>query len=145
MGVKVKTGNIVWNQCKDKLTDDPSKTMLIYNTNVAGTNTVVVKEFANDEKKQYIEMPGTTEPMIVVNRGNGNSSYKLSYALVDGRTPYLVENHLNCIMCKNEETAKKIMKSLTNEKTLKFVSIFLGNNGLSKTELETIFPIYLDA
>lgn len=145
MGIKVKTGTVVWNQCKDKLTDDQTKTMLIYNTNVAGTNTVVVKEFANDEKKQYIEMPGTTEPMIVVNRGNGNSSYKFSYALVDGRKPYLVENHLNCIMCKNEENSKKIMKSLTNEKTLKFVSMFLGNNGLSKTELETIFPIYLDA
>ena len=87
-------------------------------------------------------MVGTTEPTIVVNRGNGNSAYKLSYAYIDGRTPYLVENHLNFIMCKTEENAKRIMKSLTNEKTEQFVSMFLGNNGLSKTELETIFPIY---
>lgn len=142
MGLTVKTGTVVWNQHKDKLTDDQSKTLLIYNTNVAKTNTVVVKEFANDEKKQYIDMVGTTEPTIVVNRGNGNSAYKLSYAYIDGRTPYLVENHLNFIMCKTEENAKRIMKSLTNEKTEQFVSMFLGNNGLSKTELETIFPIY---
>jgi len=144
MGIKVKTGTIVWNQCKEKLTDDRSKTMLIYNTNIAGTNTVVAKDFSNDEKKQYIDIQGTTEPIIVVNRGNGNSSYKFSYAMVDGRVPYLIENHLNCIMCKNEDNAKQIMKSLTNKKTLEFVSVFLGNNGLSKTELETIFPIYLD-
>jgi hypothetical protein len=109
---------------------------------VAKTNSVVIQEFANDEKKQFIEMEGTNEPVIVVNRGNGNSAYKLSYAYVDGVRPYLVENHLNMILCKTEENAKKILASFANEKTEEFVSMFLGNNGLSKTELETIFPIY---
>jgi methylase of polypeptide subunit release factors len=142
MGIRVKTGNVVWNQHKDILTDDKTKTLLIYNTNVAKTNSVVIQEFANDEKKQFIEMEGTNEPVIVVNRGNGNSAYKLSYAYVDGVRPYLVENHLNMILCKTEENAKKILASFANEKTEEFVSMFLGNNGLSKTELETIFPIY---
>ena len=36
----------------------------------------------------------------------------------------------------------KIMISFKNKKTQDFINLFLGNNGLSKTELETIFPIY---
>jgi hypothetical protein len=143
MGIKVKTGTVVWNQHKPILTDDTTKTLLIYNTNVAKTNNVVIQDFANDEKKQFISTNGTNEPIIVVNRGNGNSAYKLSYAYIDGKTPYLVENHLNMILCKTEENARLILASFTNKKTETFVSMFLGNNGLSKTELETIFPIYL--
>jgi len=142
MGISVKTGTVVWNQHKGALTDDNTKTLLIYNTNVAKTNTVVEQNFANDEKKQYILMDGSKEPIIVVNRGNGNSAYKLSYAYVDGTRPYLVENHLNMIMCKTEENARRILASFADKKTEEFVSLFLGNNGLSKTELETIFPIY---
>jgi adenine-specific DNA-methyltransferase len=143
MGVVVKTGTVVWNQHKGALTSDKTKTLLIYNTNVAKTNTVVAQDFANDEKKQYILMDGAKEPIIVVNRGNGNSAYKLSYAYVDGTRPYLVENHLNMIICKTEENARLILASFANKKTEDFVSLFLGNNGLSKTELETIFPIYV--
>lgn len=143
MGIRVKTGTIVWNEHKAVITDDASKTLLIYNTNVAKTNQVVVQTFANEEKKQYIDLPGLTEPIIVVNRGNGNSAYKLSYAFVDGSRPYLVENHLNMILCGNAENARRILASFANKKTGDFVSTFLGNNGLSKTELETIFPIYM--
>ena len=40
------------------------------------------------------------------------------------------------------ELYEKIIKSFENPKTKKFIEIFLGNNSLSKTELETIFPIY---
>ena len=142
LGIQVKTGTVVWNEHKDILTDDATKTLLIYNSNVAKTNSVEILQFNNDEKKQYITMDGSTGPCIVVNRGNGNSAYQLTYAYVNGKRPYLVENHLNMILCKTEATAKKILASFANEKTVKFVSTFLGNNGLSKTELETIFPIY---
>lgn len=142
LGIQVKTGTVVWNEHKDILTDDATKTLLIYNSNVAKTNSVEILQFSNEEKKQYITMDGSTGPCIVVNRGNGNSAYQLTYAYVDGKRPYLVENHLNMILCKTEATAKKILASFANEKTVKFVSTFLGNNGLSKTELETIFPIY---
>lgn len=143
LGIQVKTGTVVWNEHKDILTNDTTKTLLIYNSNVAKTNSVEILQFNNDEKKQYITMDGSTGPCIVVNRGNGNSAYQLTYAYVDGKRPYLVENHLNMILCKTEATAKKILESFANEKTVKFVSTFLGNNGLSKTELETIFPIYI--
>lgn len=168
MGLHVHTGTVVWNQRKPDLTHDATKTMLIYNTNIAHNNQIEVIDFAPIAekkaataaaklakakakgetiesaeylKKQYINQEGLIEPVIVVNRGHGNSAYRLSYALVDGRTPYLVENHLNVI--EAGPYTQQIMASLANEKTQRFVELFLGNNGLSKTELETIFPIYL--
>jgi len=149
LGLFVKTGNIVWNQRKSQLTDDNTKTILLYNSNIAKNNSITLMDFAKDEKKQYINMDGINDTVIIVNRGNGNSAYKLNYALVNGSQKYLVENHLNVIYSPtirgNElnELFNKIINSFKNEKTTLFINTFLGNNGLSKTELETVFPIYL--
>ena len=148
MGLNVRTGQIVWNQVKEELTDDEDETILIYNTNISKDNKLEIKSFKNDEKKQYITRAGRIEPVLVVNRGNGNSDYKLNYAVIK-TGPFLIENHLNEIYSqKKMETNEllklyeKIMRSFENPKTKKFIKIFLGNNSLSKTELETIFPIY---
>lgn len=150
MGLKVRTGQIVWNEVKDELTDDEDNTILIYNTNITKDNKLELKKFKNDEKKQYINRDGRIDPVLVVNRGNGNSAYKLNYLIIE-QGPYLVENHLNEIYSpkklKSTELLKlyeMIIKSFENPKTKKFIELFLGNNGLSKTELETIFPIYTD-
>jgi len=148
LGLTVKTGTVVWNQQKPILTSDSSKTLLLYNSNISKNNTIELLEFSNDEKKQYIQMVGSNSPAIVVNRGNGNSAYKLNYAFVDGTTTYLAENHLNVISSKltgieRIELFQKILASFKNPKTEQFIKTFLGNNGLSKTELETVFPIYL--
>jgi hypothetical protein len=148
MGLKVRTGQIVWNEHKDELTDDEDETILVYNSNITNDNNFIIKEFKNDEKKQYINVAGRMEPVLVVNRGNGNSAYKLNYALIE-KGPFVIENHLNEIYSpkKMEKTKlleiyNKIINSFKNPKTKKFIELFLGNNGLSKTELQTIFPIY---
>ena len=148
MGLKVRTGQIVWNEVKEDLTDDEEETLLIYNTNISKDNNLELKSFKNDKKKQFIRRDGRIDPVLIVNRGNGNSSYKLTYAIIK-RKIFLIENHLNEIYSpkkmKEEELIKvyeKIIKSFKNPKTKKFIEIFLGNNSLSKTELETIFPIY---
>lgn len=149
LGLFVKTGNVVWNQRKSQLTNDNTKTLLLYNSNITKNNSISLLDFSNDEKKQYINMDGVEDTIIVVNRGNGNSAYKLNYALVNGSQKYLVENHLNVIyspsISGNElnELFNKIINSFKNPKTQQFINNFLGNNGLSKTELETVFPIYL--
>lgn len=149
IGFKVRTGQVVWNEHKDDLTDDDEETILVYNTNISKENKFVVKEFKNDEKKQYIKRDGKIDPVLVVNRGNGNSAYKLNYALIE-KGPFLIENHLNEIYYPKKMESKKlldmyknkIIKSFENPKTKKFIELFLGNNGLSKTELESIFPLY---
>ena len=148
MGLKVRTGQIVWNEKKDELTDDEDETLLIYNSNISNDNKLEIKTFKNDEKKQYIKRAGRIDPVLVVNRGNGNSAYKLNYAIIE-KGPFLTENHLNEIYSPTVLPHKKLMelygkieRSFKNPKTKKFIEMFLGNNGLSKTELETIFPIY---
>ncbi len=122
---------------------------MIYNSNII-TNEIVLKKFNNNEKKQYINLKGNDELIIVINRGNGNSSYNLTYCLIENDN-YLIENHLNVIYSKDKISKEKlldkfnvVLNSLKNDKTKLFIKEYLGNNGLSKTELETIFPIYLD-
>jgi hypothetical protein len=154
----VKTGSIVWNEHKGAMSDDKGKTMLIYNSNITDDHTIITREFTNDEKKQYIDLDDaedkiSNKPAILVNRGNGNTKYKFTYAGInmrdnDEKVPYVVENHLNVIVA-NEDTVEsralmnKVLVSFGNKKTLEFIKLFSGNGGLSKTELETILPIYL--
>jgi hypothetical protein len=151
LGLAVKTGTIVWNEKKELLNNDKTNTILLYNSNVTNDNKIQLTTFKNKDKGQYINLEGSTEPIIVVNRGNGNSNYNFKYAVIDDfKQPYLVENHLNMIYNESdmEKTQlislyKKIIKSFEHEKTKEFIQLFFGNNGLSKTELETILPIYL--
>jgi hypothetical protein len=150
MGLAVKTGTVVWNEHKDLLTHDELNTILLYNTNVTNDNKIKLTTFKNAEKAQYINVEGNTDPIIVVNRGNGNASYNFKYALIEKLMPFVVENHLNMIYSptpkKKSELIviyKKIIHSFENPKTRAFIELFFGNNGLSKTELETILPIYL--
>ena len=113
MGLKVRTGSIVWNEHKKELTSDKDKTILIYNSNLTNSNTIEIRDFEEitnkrrennkkkdkviqtpEEKRQYIDIDGRIGPVLVVNRGNGNSKYKLNYAVITF-APYLIENHLN--------------------------------------------------
>jgi adenine-specific DNA-methyltransferase len=142
LGYSVKTGSIVWNEKKKDLTDYSTKTLLIYNSNVVG-NKIEIKTFSNNEKKQFINLPGISTNGMVVNRGNGNSVYKLSYAFVDSSRPYLVENHLNVITHPTNQDFSGIIKSFQDPRTTEFLKTFIGNGALSKTELETMLPIYL--
>jgi hypothetical protein len=64
--------------------------------------------------------------------------------------PFLCENHLNVIYSKEIKDKTNLLqlydnviKSFKNPKTLIFINLFCGNNALSKTELHTIFPIYI--
>lgn len=150
LGLSVKTGTIVWNEKKDLLTDNELDTILLYNTNITNDNKIKLTNFKNDEKKQHINIEGSTEPIIVVNRGNGNASYNFKYALINRFYPCVIENHLNIIYSKDNTKKNELLKlyktiidSFENPKTKEFIEIFFGNNGLSKTELETILPIYL--
>jgi hypothetical protein len=57
------------------------------------------------------------------------------------------ENHINVIYPLNEQAEKNIEqveKSFQNKKTEEFIRYFVGNGALSKTELQTILPIFLD-
>jgi hypothetical protein len=101
---KVYVGNIVWNENKSLLTNDPQKTRLIYSQDIKN-NTLCNKCYTNATKKNYINKNGLNEPLLVVNRGYGVGTYNFEYALINCSIhqslthlkEYLIENHLICI------------------------------------------------
>jgi type I restriction-modification system DNA methylase subunit len=147
MGFKVSVGNVVWNQCKDILTTDQSKTRLIYSSDISN-NTLSIKQYSNEEKKNFIDKPGTKCPVLVVNRGYGVGKYKFNYCLIE-EEEYLIENHLICIesatnLSRNDliDAYKKIITSFNDTRTSEFIQLYFGNNAINTTELNYIFPIY---
>lgn len=153
-GFTVSVGNVVWNQCKDILTDDATKTRLIYSSDIVN-NKLSIKAYKNGDKKNYIDKPGTNRPMIVINRGYGVGEYKFNYCLINDTSEYLVENHLICIEYNNNESKniektelikmyEKVIKSLKDERTQEFIKLYFGNNAINTTELNYILPIYYD-
>ena len=149
MNFEVKVGNVVWNQVKDKLTNCTQKTRLIYSSDIVD-NELSIKEYKNPEKKNFLDQEGSTDLLLVVNRGYGKGEYKFSYCLIDTEKEYLIENHLICIIPLEElernmllEKYKLIINSLKSEKTKSFIELYCGNNALNTKELAEIVPIYL--
>jgi adenine-specific DNA-methyltransferase len=151
LGFNVSVGNIVWNQHKKDLTDDSDKTLLIYSSDITN-NKLTIKQYANKEKKNYINKTGTDEALLIINRGYGVGCYNFNYCIINenDNIKYLIENHLICIkymksLSKKELVIKykKIMKSFNDYKTIEFIKIYFGNNAINTTELCKILPIYL--
>lgn len=148
LGFKVGIGSIVWNQCKELLTNDTSKTRLIYSSCIEN-NSLSLQNSNNSEKKNYINKKGVICPMIVVNRGYGVGNYKFNYCLINEVYEYLLENHLITIQYTKElpreellKLYKKIIISLEHSNTCEFVESYFGNNAINSTELSKILPIY---
>ena len=150
MKFEVKVGTVVWNQVKDKLTDDNTNTRLVYSSDIVD-NELSIKEYKNPAKKNFIEQEGSTDLLLVVNRGYGKGKYKFSYCLIDIEKEYFVENHLICIKSLEElernillEKYNLIINSLKSEKTKSFIELYCGNNALNTKELAEVVPIYIN-
>jgi len=148
LGFSVNVGNVVWNQCKPILTNDASKTLLIYSSNIKN-NKVEIQTYANLEKKNYIDKQGELGPLLVINRGYGVGQYSFDYCIVDLDREYLVENHLICIRYNSVvpkeqllELYNKVIASFKNKKTTDFIKLYFGNNAINTTEICEILPIY---
>ena len=162
LNLNISIGSVVWNQCKTILSDDKNHTRLIYNSDIKN-NKLCQSKFSNSSKKNFIKRKGIIDIILIINRGYGNGTYKFNYCLIDDMKPYLIENHLICInsvvMNKRIQTSKdekekrllieklkdmykKIIASLQNEKTKRFISLYFGNNAINTTELLNILPVY---
>jgi tRNA1(Val) A37 N6-methylase TrmN6 len=147
MGCRVFVGTVVWNQNKAILTNDATKTRLIYSSDIKD-NDLVLQKYANKEKKNYIDKAGCNEPVLVINRGYGVGNYKFDYCLIEGGFEYLIENHLICVKCDlgNEGAVamyERIISSLENPKTIEFIKLYFGNNAINTTELAHIVPFFI--
>jgi len=149
LGFKVTIGTVVWNQCKDILTSDSTKTRLIYSGDV-NNGMLKYKTYKNPCKQNFINKNGDSDKILILSRGYGIGNYNLDYAIVDVDYPYLVENHLMRVIYDGyisesdlDSLYNKIIKSLSCEKTKKFIDICFGNNAINTTEIMNIVPIYL--
>jgi hypothetical protein len=144
LGFGVKTGEIVWNENKDKL-DNEEGTLVIYSSNIV-KNTLVLNNLKG-EKKQYIKECSKQKskgPAILVSRGYGNN-YIFSYTKVEAGIEYYGENHINIIYPKTKESnvyIDVILRSFKDKRTANFIKWYVGNGAISKTEMETILPIF---
>jgi len=118
-------GTVVWNQCKNQLTNDTSKTLLIYNGDFK--NNVLEIQSYHNEKKNFINKKGSNEEIIVVNRGYGTGKYKFSYCLINKFTTqerfYLIENHCIVINSQDKSVFDIIIRSFENTKTKEFIEL----------------------
>ena len=145
----VSVGTVVWNKVRDLLSDDATLTQLIYSSDIQN-NELIMKTYKDEDKKNYIDKDGMSEPILVLNRGYGKGSYVLNYCLININKKYLIENHLISIKYTKPgskelliEKYNTIIKSFDNAKTKEFINIYFGNNAINTTELKYILPIYL--
>ena len=141
----IKTGSIVWNQHKDKLSNNKKNSdyiTLIYPRNLVD-NKLVIKPDAT--KKQYIKIKNEPikAPFIVINRIIGIKDISLKPVLVEetDNESYLFENHINVITGKLDDL-KIIYNSLCKPETITFIKNIIGNTQLSKNELLYMIPVY---
>ena len=210
LGVCIKTGSIVWNQVKKKLTNDNKQDVLIYDTNFKNNeleiDTIEFKkkhqkptakkyryiteladqsiygriweELDDDEqeivkqagyiindkindwdntlpKKQYISIDDKKKkpleaPIILLNRGHGNTTYTSKCILLDENYPnFYAENHVY-VLTSDRDTKEeqyylleKIYNYLQSDTYSKFIRLYVGNGAISKKELEEVFPIVI--
>jgi hypothetical protein len=146
LGCKLNIGTVVWNECKQELTNDNSKPLLIYSGDIKN-NILDIQGYNNSLKKNYINKTGCNDTVILVNRGYGTGKYNFNYCFIDSNDPklkngYLVENH--CIVIhSNEQTLKIIIHSFKNKKTKEFIDLVFSNNAINIHEFLYIFPIFV--
>lgn len=144
LGFQVKTGSVVWNQHKHRLSNE-SGTLVIYSSNLVQCQ-LVLNNLKKD-KKQYIQNfdgDPVTGPAIIVSRGYGNK-FSFNYVFIESGKQFYGENHVNIITPMSSVAIpymETVLSSFANPKTLTFIKMFVGNGALSKTELETILPIF---
>lgn len=146
LGIGVKTGSIVWNQMPDNMADQG--TLLIHASNISNSVLKLDNISTKTKKRQYVtgvDKPTIDGPVILTDRGYGNT-FKLNAVLVDLRGFY-AENHINVIYQKvpdhrTAEILARVLASFRDERTARFIQLFIGNGSMSATDLETIIPIF---
>ena len=147
IGYTVKTGSIIWNEHKEKLTNDKNNsTLLIWASNI--NNGKIIIGYTKG-KPQYIKNISNDliikSRVVVVNRITGSSKDINIKAAIVNEKEFVCENHVNVIyMSENANcnySLKDIFKALQDKTNIKVMRLISGNTQISKTELERLLPI----
>lgn len=147
IGYTVKTGSIIWNEHKEKLTNDKNNsTLLIWASNI--NNGKIIIGYSKG-KPQYIKNISNDliikSRIVVVNRITGSSKDINIKAAIVNEKEFVCENHVNVIYpLKNANcnySLEDIFKALQDKTNIKVMRLISGNTQISKTELERLLPI----
>lgn len=147
IGYTVKTGSIIWNEHKEKLTNDKNNsTLLIWASNI--NNGKIIIGYTKG-KPQYIKNISNDliikSRVVVVNRITGSSKDINIKAAIVNEKEFVCENHVNVIyMSKNANcnySLEDIFKALQDKTNIKVMRLISGNTQISKTELERLLPV----
>lgn len=147
IGYTVKTGSIIWNEHKEKLTNDKNNsTLLIWASNI--NNGKIIIGYTKG-KPQYIKNVSNDliikSRVVVVNRITGSSKEINIKAAIVNEKEFVCENHVNVICpLKNANcnySLEDILKALQDKTNIKVMRLISGNTQISKTELERLLPI----
>ena len=141
LGCSMNIGTVVWNQNKEYLTNNVKDTLLIYSGDIKN-NILDIQNYNDLSKKNYINKKGSTDTVLLVNRGYGTGKYTLNYCLVEN-TNFLAENHCIVIHSKDVSVFQTIINSFNNEKTQEFIDIVFSNNAINITEFLHVLPIFI--
>lgn len=150
LGLVVRTGKIVWNQHREKLTGNSSGAIpLIRAHNITSDGLVLDRRSDNS---QYIRVDDfDTGPAIVVNRVTGAArNVHLKAALIEPGFKFVGENHVNVIYPpdgmpsgKALQLLKKVLAQVGSGETIEAMKLVTGNTQISRKELECLMPLDL--
>lgn len=147
IGYGVKTGSIVWNEHKEKLTNDRNNsTLLIWASNIISGKIIIPN--AKNKPQCIKNIPKDLiikSRVVVVNRITGSSKdINIKSAIVDEKE-FVCENHVNVIYplknLNHNYSLEDILNALQDEVNIKVMRLISGNTQVSKTELEKLLPI----
>ncbi len=144
LGCEVRTGTVVWNQVKDRLTDDPRGAVRLVWAHNIGAGTL---DFTPRRGK-----PGCVRgkqplrgPAVVVNRVTGKvATAVLKAALVPAGMEFVGENHVNVVLPPvgtSEAEVRRIVERLRRPRALAAVRRLTGNTQISSLELCQLVPL----
>lgn len=149
MDVSVKTGTIVWNQHKEKLTTNKDKNLLIYDFNITKNNQLKLYEEDGiyNKKGQYIDIDSDNKlfeaPALLVVRGNGNGTLQIKCTKIEKDFKYNkfhAENHIYVIQGK-DEILDRIYTTLNQPETIEFLIKSIPNKCLTKNDILNLVPL----
>ena len=136
IGFNVSIGEIVWNQHKERLTNNTDEKMLLYSTNIDVDNLSLIN---NRDRKQYIiNQEVKYNNCIIFPR---TISKKLKYFFVKNNTNYIFENHVLVLTHDDINMLEIFYNNIKNGKYDDTIFSFFNSSNLTKTEFLSL-PFY---
>lgn len=153
LGYHVRTGRIVWNQCRQRLRRKPGEGELLLWAHNIGERGVVIRE-DHPKRPQYVAAVNPDRgPAVIVNRITGVASRAvLRAAVVPGGMRFFAENHVNVVYPnkdgrpderKPQVAVEKIAAALRSPEAVRAARLITGNTQISARELENLVPLKL--